>query len=495
MTEKKRKLLVIDDEEVIRSGCQQILEMYNYSVDLAADGKEGLQKIQDFDYDLVLTDILMPEMDGMQLLDAIHDLEKDVVIIVITGYATIENAINAGRKGAYDYLPKPFNPDELLAKVERGLDYRDHLLEVEKLREERDRNLLECSNERARTLTIINSMNEGVLAVNRQLQVVLMNPAASKIMRLSEGRAIGRTVQEIVRNPHLRKSIIDSFEKVTVDLGSTRLEFDTVYGRAIQASITPIIDEQGECIGTVAVLIDITEEKKVEKMKSDFMSYVAHELKAPLGAIEGYLNLIIDGVTAGKVDKEKEMIQKSRDRAHELIALINDLLDLSRADRKKSLKEMVTLDIGDILQETVDFYKNRAEAKSLNLHVSLAENMPPVHGNKEDLLRLFANLISNAIKYTPEQGEVRVIAKPTDSHIRVEVIDSGIGMSKEAQEHIFDEFYRAPNALDKKISGTGLGLSIARKIAEDHHGYIDLQSEENKGSSFRVTLPIFQKRV
>ena len=495
MTTKKRKLLVIDDEEVIRTGCQQILEMYDYSVDLAANGKEGLQKIKEQDYDLVLTDILMPEMDGMQLLDAISELEKDVVIIVITGYATIENAINAGRKGAYDYLPKPFNPDELLAKVERGLDYRDHLFEVEKLREERDRNLLECSNERARTLTIINSMNEGVLAVNRQHQVVLMNPAASKIMRMSEGRAIGRTVQEIVRNPHLRTSIIESFEKVTQHLGSTRLEFDTVYGRAIQASITPIVDEQDECIGTVAVLIDITEEKKIEKMKSDFMSYVAHELKAPLGAIEGYLNLILDGITAGNAEKEQEMIQKSRDRAHGLIAMINDLLDLSRADRKKSSKEMVALDVSEILQETIDFYKNRAEAKSQTLEFVAAEELPPVHGNKDDLSRLFANLISNAIKYTPENGEVRIHAQCTDSHIRVKVADTGIGMPKEAQEHIFDEFYRAPNALDKKISGTGLGLSIARKIAEDHHGYIDLESEENKGSTFRVTLPILQKHV
>lgn len=494
MADPKRKLLVIDDEEIIRTGCQQILEMQGYEVDLAADGKEGLQKIQKHDYDLVLTDILMPEMDGMQLLDAIDQLEKEVVIIVITGYATIENAINAGRKGAYDYLPKPFNPDELLAKVERGLDHRDHLLEVEKLREERDRNLLECSNERARTLTIINSMNEGVLAVNRQLQVVLMNPAASRIMRLSEGSVIGRTVQKIVRNPQLRESIIDSIEKVAEQLGSTRLEFDTVYGRTIQASITPIVDEQNQCIGTVAVLIDITEEKKIEKMKSDFMSYVAHELKAPLGAIEGYLNLIIDGVTDGNTEKERDMIQKSRDRAHSLIALINDLLDLSRADRKKSLKEMVSLNVGDILQETIDFYKNRADAKSQTLNVSIADDLPPIRGNKEDLSRLFANLVSNAIKYTPDQGEVSIGANCTDSHVRVEVTDSGIGISPEAQKHIFDEFYRAPNALDQKISGTGLGLSIARKIAEDHHGYIDLQSEEHKGSTFRVTLPIVQNQ-
>jgi PAS domain S-box-containing protein len=494
MATTKGYILVVDDEEIIRSGCREILEMSDYAVDEAENGMAALKKIKENDYDIILTDIMMPEMDGMQLLDEINQLGKEVVIIVITGYATLENAINAGRKGAYDYLPKPFNPDELLAKIERGMDYRDHLREVQRLREDRDRNMLECSNERARTLTIINSMSEGVIAINRQSQVVLLNPMASKIMRLSEGHALGRTVEEIIRNPDLKKSIVDSIQEVQEELITTRLQFDTVFGRAIEASITPIIDENKECIGAVAVLIDVTEEKKIEKMKSDFMSYVAHELKAPLGAIEGYLNLIVDGITADKPETEREMIVKSRDRAHSLIALINDLLDLSRADRKKSLKEMRALDIGELVKETIDFYQNRADAKSQKIEIKIDENLPPIQGNKEDLSRLFANLISNAIKYTPAEGTVTISAQRTNSHVRVDVVDTGIGISKEAQKNIFDEFYRAQNALDKKITGTGLGLSIAKKIAEDHRGYIDVQSEENIGSTFRVTLPIIKDK-
>ncbi len=492
MAATKGKILIIDDEDVIRSGCQQILEMSGYTVDEAENGKIGFDKILANDYDIVLTDIMMPEMDGMALLDEINKLESDVVIIVITGYATIENAINAGRKGAYDYLPKPFNPDELLAKIERGLDYRQHLKDVQKLRDERDRNMLECSNERARTLTIINSMSEGVLAVNRQGQIVILNPMASKIMHLSHERAIGRTFGEIIRNPDLKKSIVDSLQGVQHDLRSTRLEFDTIYGRAIEASITPIIDERKECIGSVAVLIDVTEERKIEKMKSDFMSYVAHELKAPLGAIEGYLNLIIDGITAGKPETEREMIIKSRDRAHSLIALINDLLDLSRVDRKKSFKEMRALAVDELIRETVEFYQNKADEKSQTINIHCENNLPPIRGNKEDLSRLFANLVSNAIKYTPSNGTITIHIERTSSHVRVDVTDTGIGISDDAQKNIFDEFFRAPNAVDKKITGTGLGLSIAKKIAEDHHGDIEVNSKENVGSTFRVTLPIIK---
>ena len=493
MKKSKGKILVIDDEDVIRMGCGEILNLQGYKVDLAENSVVGLEKIEKNEYDIVLTDIMMPEMDGMELLDEINRLDKDLVVIVITGYATIESAINAGRKGAFDYLPKPFKTDELLAKIERGLDHRDHLVEVKKLRQERDMTLSERSNERARTMTIINSMSEGVLAINRQKQIVLINPMASKIMHLSEGRVIGRTFDEILRNPDLKKSINDSFEQAQSQLQSTRLQFDTVYGRAIEASITPIMDENNVCIGTAAVLIDITEEKKIEKMKSDFVSYVAHELKAPLGAIEGFLDLILDGVVSGNAKKEREMIQKAHNQTHGLVALINDILDLSRIDRKKSLKEMRPVNIGDLLKESIDFYHNRIDSKSQKLAINLKSDMPAILGNREDLSRLFANLLSNAIKYTPNGGKITVSARATPSHLKIDIKDTGIGISKEAQEHIFDEFYRAPNATDKKITGTGLGLSIAKKITKDHRGMIEIESDENKGATFRVTLPVIRK--
>ncbi len=130
MKGEPRRILIVDDEEVIRSGCRQILEMNGYQVDEAINGREGLEKVRRADYDAVLTDLLMPEMDGMQLLEELSRLPKDVVVIIITGYATIENAVRAGRHGAFDYLPKPFNAEELLAKVEKATEHYDHLAEL-----------------------------------------------------------------------------------------------------------------------------------------------------------------------------------------------------------------------------------------------------------------------------------------------------------------------------------------------------------------------------
>ncbi len=492
MSENGGHILVIDDEEVIRSGCQQILESEGYKVDLADNGQTGLDMILKNDYDLVLTDIMMPEMDGMQLLEELQKLEKEVVTIVITGYASIESAIDAGRKGAFDYIPKPFNPDEILARVERGLQQAKHLQEVKRLREERDRNLLEISNERARTLTIINSMSEGVIATNRQKQVVLMNPAAMKMLRIKRRRVIGQTVDKILRMPDLVNTINEKLEKVTETLKTTKLEFDTPDERVLQASITPILDEHKSCIGTVTVLFDITREKQVEQMKSDFVSHVSHELKAPLGAIEGYLDLVLEGITANDPQKEREVIEKSRNRAHSLSHLINDLLDLSRVDRRSTAKEMEPVQLASILQETIEFYRPKAAEKSIELSASFSSDLPSIRGNEQDLNRLFANLVSNAIKYTPENGTVKVKLKRINSHIRVKVSDTGIGIPEDVREKIFDEFYRTENALKKKISGTGLGLSIARKIAEEHQGYIEVESKVNEGSTFSVTFPILK---
>jgi len=484
------KILVVDDEEIIRIGCLRILEDSTFHVDLAENGRVGLDKVKADAYDLVLLDLMMPEMGGMELLDEIQKLDPKIVCIIITGFATIETAVDAVKKGAYDYLPKPFTPDEFRAKVNRGLEKRRLILEAEKLREERDRNLLECSNEKTRTLSIVSCMSEGLIATNRMGQIVLINPSALKMLRLKDTRVIGKTVDGLLGNPDLEKNIAETLERVTKTATLTRLEISTSDGRFLQPNITPILDDNGERLGTVTVLLDITEEKKVEKMKSDFVRLVSHELKAPIGAIEGYLNLIIDGLTANNPEKEKEIIKRSRDKAESLLELINDLLDLSRTERKATSKVMAPVDLPEILKETINFYQNEAKAKSISLQMTFAEQLPKILGSAEDLARLFANLVSNAIKYTPENGGVNIRAERRNSHLAISVQDTGIGISKEDLTKIFDEFYRAKNAISKKISGTGLGLSIAQKIAEEHKGYIEVESEPNKGSTFRVALPI-----
>lgn len=484
------KILVVDDEEIIRIGCQRILEDNNLMVDEAANGLLGWEKIKaNPDYDLVLLDLMMPEMGGLEVLDEIQKLDSRIVTIIVTGFATIETAVDAMRKGAYDYLPKPFSPDELRAKIHRGLEKRRLTLQAEQLRQERDRNLLELANEKSRTGTLINCMAEGIIATNRTGQIVLINPAACNLLRLSREKVLGKTESDLLGNPGLEEQIAKMLETVQRTAVMMRMEFATSDGRVLQSNTSPITDDRGETLGTITALLDITEDKKIEQMKSDFIRLVSHELKAPIGAIEGYLNLIIDGLTGNNRQKEMDIIKRSRDKAESLKALINDLLDMSRAERK-SAKVMSPLDISLILKETLDFYQNEAKNKSLMIEVHLLDELHLVLANQEDLGRLFANLISNAIKYTPEKGSVLVSTAIRESQVVIEVKDSGIGISEEDMKKIFGEFYRAQNAIQRKVSGTGLGLAICKRIVEDHNGYIEVESQLEKGSIFRIILPI-----
>jgi two-component system phosphate regulon sensor histidine kinase PhoR len=386
-------------------------------------------------------------------------------------------------------------PEDLRSKVHRALEKRWLTQQAEQLRQERDRNLLECANEKSRTVTILNCLSEGLIATNRTGQIVLMNPMAMNIIRPKIVPVIGRTVSGLLGNPDLEQQISETLDTVARTVSVKRMEIPTSDGRTLQSHISPIIDDRGECLGTVTVLLDITQDKKLEKIKSDFVRLVSHELKSPVAAIAGYLNLIVDGLTARQPEKEKDIIVRSRDKANSLLDLINDLLDLSRADREQRAKTMSPLDIVPILQEAVQFYQNEALKKRIALELSCANTLPPVLGEGEELSRVFANLISNAIKYTPEDGRVRVLAETREAQIVISIADTGMGISSEEQKKVFDEFFRGRDAVAGKIAGTGLGLAIAKKIVEAHRGYLELESQLHKGSTFRVILPIAETRT
>jgi two-component system, OmpR family, phosphate regulon sensor histidine kinase PhoR len=495
-TDKEARILIVDDEEIIRVGCQRILEDDYRCVDMAENGRMGWERLraETVDpYDLVLLDLMMPEMDGLEVLENIQKQDVDRVVIMITGFATIETAVDAMRKGAYDYLPKPFTPEELRTKVRRGLEKRRLTLQARQLMMERDRNLLECANEKSRTMTIINCLSEGLIATNREGRIVLMNPTAMKMIRPRISPVIGQTVSGMLANPQMEKEISEALWQVAETASLKRLEFNTSDGRTLQSNSSPIRDDRGECLGTVTVLLDITQDKKVEKMKSDFVRLVSHELKAPVAAIAGYLNLIVDGLTAGNADKERDIILRSRDKANALIELINDLLDLSRADRNRPAATMQILNLDDVLTETVNFYRNEAQVKKIDLSVEPHAPLAKVMGNAEALGRVFANLISNAIKYTPESGRVIISAGRRDGLLEIAIRDTGIGIAADELDKIFDEFYRCRAVIAKKITGTGLGLSIARRIVEAHHGYFEVESQVNQGSVFRVLLPVAEE--
>lgn len=490
---EKSRILVIDDERVIRKGCEQVLIKMDFLVDTAENGRLGFELVQQNDYDLILVDLMMPEMDGIQFLKKTREKDPNLVTIVITGHATIESAVTAVKSGAYDYLPKPFTPETLRTIVKRGLDKRQLVKEAEALRQERDRNLLEISNERTRLRTIVNCIGEGLLVTNRKGQLVLINPLASKMLKMKNENLIGQPAIGNLNNKEIEDLIQTTLEEIEPEKNSVitrQVIFNEENAIIYHCTLAPIQENSGEILGLILSIRDISEEKKLEKIKSEFVHLVAHELKAPLGATEGYLSLVLDTYNDLEDEQKRNFIEKSRDKAQALQQLIKDLLDYSAIEAGAVAQQMGPIKIQEVINEVVDFMKLEMEKKSITLNMNIPPDIPVIRGDKNDLGRLFTNLLSNAIKYNKDNGTISIQIETEELFLKVSIHDTGIGLTEEEQSQIFNDFFRVNNAFTRKIPGTGLGLSIAKRLAESHFGYIGVSSEVGKGSTFSVHLPL-----
>ena len=485
------RILIIDDEPPIRSACARILAAEGAFCETAEDGLAGLEKARSGNFDLALIDLKMPQMGGMELLSRLTELDPDLVKIVITGYATLETAIEAVQKGAYDYIPKPFTPGELRTRVDRGLEKRALMREARRLAEERERNLLELANEKSRTQTIIQCMGDGLLVTNRARQVVFWNPAGRRLLRIKKNPAAGEAQLQVVPHPQFPDLVEEAMALPEgQQMASRELLPGSPQEPTLMANCAPVKDEGGQIIGTVTVLRDITELKELDKAKSTFVSLVAHELRAPLAAVEGYLDVILEGIGADDPKKIQKILERSRERTRGLLALIDDLLAISRMQTGRLAKEKEKLSLSPLLKEVGELMRGQALAREISLEMDLPEDLALVSANREDLIRVFTNLLDNAIKYNRRGGRVLIRARKDEGFIGVEIQDTGIGMAKKDLDQIFDEFYRVKTKETRSIPGTGLGLAIAKRIVEAHNGQIEVESKPHEGSTFRVLLPI-----
>ncbi len=488
MTEEKN-ILVVDDDEVIRMACELTLSAEGMTVDTAENGKIGIEKVKAKSYDMILLDLMMPEMPGADFLDFVHEYDDSIIVIIITGFATIESAVDTLKKGAYDYLPKPFTPEELRKLVRKGLERR-------KLLKEREQNLKRIASEQSRLTTIINCMGEGLIATDKDGKLLLINSVASRLLGIKKSCKIGSHIKKYSIHRELENWIIETLEKSRYPKNYFNKEFifDEKEGTIVSVTLAPIKDKD-EISGLVLVLMDISEERKFERIKAEFrkmVSVVAHELKAPINAIEGYLDLILKGYLEDKPEKRTEYLQRSINKSEKLRHLVHDLLSLTSIESGKITKEMETVDVKPILVEITTLMENEAQAKKLKIIHQLPEKLPLITGDANALTYLFTNLISNAIKYNSQNGEVKIEAKQEGENLVVSVSDTGLGISHDDLKKLFDEFFRSKNEAVQKIAGTGLGLSIAKRIAEVHNGTIKVSSKLGEGSVFTVCLPILK---
>ncbi|MCX5771182.1 MAG: ATP-binding protein [Candidatus Hydrogenedentes bacterium] len=489
MTNDVARILVVDDELGMREGCSKVLSMEGFDVETAADGLAGLKLFWERgDFAVALVDLKMPGMGGLELIEHLRRQDEDVAIFVITAYAAIDTAVEATRRGAYGYIPKPFTPDELLIPVRNGLERRSLNIEAKRLRAERERRLLELARERSKSSTIINCMADGVIVVNRDRQIVLRNAAATRILPGFEQVPLSSPLDRLDCQ-ELQALIADALkEPAGPVIASKELHIDkSVY----MANVSPVLEPNGESAGAVAVLRDISALKKLETAKSMFISMVAHEVKSPLAAIEGQLMTVLSGAAKSDHDHETALLERALLRAKNLRSMVNDLLNLTAMETGNFTIKRLPINALEVVQAAVD--ANREKAKDLSIELKLEAPPAPGHSHiladRDSIFLILMNLIDNAIKYTRPNGHVFVSVCDSAGFVKIAVKDDGIGMTQEQVDSAFDEFYRAKNEYTVHIPGTGLGLTLVKRLTELHQGSIKIQSQPQQGSTFTLTLP------
>ena len=480
-------ILVVDDEKIIRDGCTRILGKEGWAVQTAGSGEDGLHLLQEETFDLLLLDLKMPGLSGMEVLQRVKDLRPELLVVIITGYATVESAVEAMKAGAYDFISKPFLPDQLRIVVRRALEKKALQREADHLRQEREKGLREIAGEKSKIKTIIQCMADGVLVTDHEGHVVLHNPALVRMLKMEISPPLGQAIEDGIDNDFWRgflKRIREAKEGSTVSQ-------EVVAGElTLMAHIAPVHSQEGEVLGAVTVLRDISMLKAMDQMKSDFVAMVSHELRAPLSSVEQQLSVVLAGILGDVNNRQQEMLGRAKERTHALLTLINDLLDLSKIEAGFVVQHKEPVKITKVLEKVVELLKPQAAAKNTALILSLPEVLPQVMMDRGNMEGVFINLVSNGIKYTPEGGSVELFVRVQGSHLCVEVADNGMGISSEDLPRIFDKFYRVKNAQTRKITGTGLGLPIVKRIVEAHLGTVEVESQPGFGSKFRVYLPL-----
>ena len=365
------KILIVDDEIGMREGCRRALSPVGYVVQAAADLTAGRELLRAGSYDAYLLDVMLPDGSGLDLLAEILAGDRNAACIVITGFGTIEMAVEAVRRGAYNFLSKPFTSDELLMAVEQGLEHRR----------------------------------------------------------------------------------LKAIEQQAEDLARAKQDLE-----------------------------------RLDEFKSQLMLKVAHELRAPIAAVQSYINLIVAGYVAQ--NEMKPTLKRVQERLQEMLDLIADLLELARLRQTwdQAMTQAGPQDVAQILEEVCDSLREQAQEKGQSLELDIVDR-PVMTANREHLKQIWTNLIGNAIKYTPEGGRVAVTLQSDGQNVVGAVEDTGMGIAEKDLPHLFQEFFRTDEAKASGAIGTGLGLSIVKQIVDSYGGEIKVTSEPGKGSRFTVVLP------
>ena len=350
-------------------------------------------------------------------------------------------------------------------------------------------NISELQDKNTKLQSIISSMKEGLIAVDNHKKIILINSPAEKFFNIDSENVFGEQILTLINNDKLKKVLKEMLEKSTSDKVEVAVENPERKILKIYTEFIKLNEDPNRIIGTLILILDVTEMRKLEKMRTDFVANVSHELKTPLTSITGFIETLKGGaINNEKVrDRFLDIIEIETER---LTRLIEDLLTLSDIESNGiNFAKKEEISINNVIFEVSHMAEELARQKNIKYYYEVEEDLQYLYGSKDWFKQLVLNLLENAIKYTPEGGEVRCLAYQRSNNAFIKVKDTGVGIPKKDIPRLFERFYRVDKARSGKVGGTGLGLAIVKHIVIAFNGEIRVKSEEGKGSEFTVRIP------
>lgn len=468
-------------------------------------------KIIMFTLVLVLASILIVGLYGLWLMErAGGGSQMNVVLALIAGTfacVVIATLLFANRvmgpvddliigtqlvaQGTLDHEIRKSSDDEIGRLVD---SFNRMISKLRKSNEQSSRFSNIATVEKQKAELIIDSMADSVLVADSNHKIVLFNPAAERLFDLGADKILGKNIVHFLKKynmlplfsdfPDAKESILPD-RKTPIKVRDFELFKPT--RKVIKATIAPLRNESQVIIGTVAMFEDVTKQKELDEMKTEFVSTVSHELRTPLTSIKGYAALLADGRLGALNEQQKKSVDIINGESDRLTILINDILDLSRMEAGKARTNFTFTDLVECLEQSPVLHV--ADAKGIAIKKVIPQNLPKLLLDKTKITQVFTNLLSNAVKFTKPGGTMTIRIHNKRDTVQVDITDTGIGIPKKEIPNLFNKFYQVERHLTRYQGGTGLGLPIVKEIIGLHHGLISIKSIVNKGTTVSFSLP------
>lgn len=473
--QQRRSILVIDDSSPTCQYLKRVLEKKGYDVSIAYDGESGSRMAMELLPDLILLDKELPGMHGFAVSRVLRRYQKTryIPILMISSESESADRIRGLEMGADDYISKGIPPAELESKIRA-------FLRIKALQD----NLM---HERDKMNQIFRFLHEPIAICNDQDQIVLASQVFLNLFQLPREIVELRTFTEILHTLAVPDEDIQILRAGTEEEVLLDVQLDG--GSKILTGRSAPINLDREERALAVIFEDVTQQVADERMKADFHSMIAHDLRSPLSVIQGYVSLLVSG-KAGEINEaQQEFLTSVNHKITEITALLNDFLDISKIDAGFVNLNRVTMLLNDVIEEGIVDLSLMAATRGIEISTELHAGEILVDGDPLRIKQILRNLISNAIKYNVDDGWIRVLSEAQGDWVRISVSDGGVGIAPDEMEALFVPYQRGRSS-GRKIKGVGLGLVIVKKLVEAHGGEIRVSSQPGKGSDFTFTLPL-----